>query len=390
VIEKTPKLWIDRDFLVAHAALGIEHLFDGGQAMGRFEDILVTIQQAAEDDASWPDMLARLADYLGSVEATLGGGAPGSLPQMLSPRTNPAEIERYFTTFHDTNTLMRDMMGHAPGKVVVDESLPQFADFQRDVFYNEWCVPQRYNRALGVRLATSTGWHGALMINSDRPIETDQVARFEAILPTLTRALEINKIIGQFGGMARSSLDVLELAGQSGILLDARGILLDCNESANRLFEEGRLRQRYGRISCADPTTNRHLARRIALCLQAPDHTSGGRMHIVTPQGVLGVHCAPYPGALLYPAGRRPAAIIIISDPQSRLRRRLASMQQRWGLTTAEAALSLALIETGSRKAAAAQRGVSDATARAQLTSIFDKTGVRKQTDLMRLLLAED
>ncbi|WP_449396688.1 hypothetical protein [Devosia riboflavina] len=183
---------------MAHVGGHIEHLFDGGfapgarfgQAMGRFEDILVTIQQAAEDDASWPDMLMRIADYLGSVEATLGGGAPGSLPQMLSPRTNPAEIERYFTTFHDRNMLMRDMMGQPPGTIIVDESMPQFAEFQRDVFYNEWCVPQRYNRAFGVRLTTSTGWHGALMINAHHAIEADQVARFEAILPTLTRALE--------------------------------------------------------------------------------------------------------------------------------------------------------------------------------------------------------
>lgn len=113
-------------------------------------------------------------------------------------------------------------------------------------------------------------------------------------------------------------------------------------------------------------------------------------MQIPTPQGTLGVQCAPYPGGILYPAGRRPAVILIISDPQSRLRRRLADMQQRWGLTTAEVALAKALVETGSRKAAADQRGVSDATARAQLTSIFDKTGVRKQTDLVRLLLAED
>lgn len=363
---------------------------DVGQAMGRFEDILGTIRRAAEDDASWPDMLMRLADYLGSVEATLGGGTPGSLPQMLSPRTNPVEIERYFTTFHDRNALMRDMMGHAPGAIVVDESLSQFADFQRDTFYNEWCVPQRYNRAFGVRLATSTGWHGALMVNASRAIESDQIARFEAILPTLTRALEINKLVGQFSGMARSSLDVLELAGQGAILLDARGTLLDCNESARQLFEEGRLRQRHGRISCDDPVTNRQLARLIAVCLQAPDHTSGGRMQIATPEGTLGVHCAPYPGGLLYPAGRRPAVIIIISDPQSRLRRRFARLQQRYGLTAAEMALALALVETGSRKAAADQRGVSDATARAQLTSIFDKTGVRKQTDLMRLLLAED
>lgn len=358
--------------------------------MGRFEDILGTIQLAAEDDTSWPDMLTRLADYLGSVEATLGGGAPGSLPQMLSPRTNPSEIDRYFSTFHDRNTLMRDMMVHRPGAVVVDESLSQFADFQRDVFYNEWCVPQNYRRAFGVRLATSTGWNGALMLNTAGPIDTDQVTRFEAILPTLNRALEINKLVGQFRGLARSSLDVLELSGQGAILLDSRGTLLDCNDSAARLFEDGRLRQRHGRISCDDPATDRHLARLIALCLQAPDHTSGGRMQIVTPQGVLGVHCAPYPGGLLYPAGRRPAVIIIVSDPQGRLHRRLSGLQRRYGLTAAEVALALALVETGSRKAAAEERGVSDATARAQLTSIFDKTGVRKQTDLVRLLLAED
>ncbi|WP_449396689.1 helix-turn-helix transcriptional regulator [Devosia riboflavina] len=167
-------------------------------------------------------------------------------------------------------------------------------------------------------------------------------------------------------------------------------MLLDCNDSGHRLFEEGRLRHRHGRISCDDPATNRRLSRLIAVCLQAPDHTTGGRMQIATPQGMLGIHCAPYPGGLLYPAGRRPAVVIIISDPQSRLRRRLANMQQRWGFTAAEVELALALIETGGRKAAAERRGVSDATARAQLTSIFDKTGVRKQTDLMRLLLAED
>lgn len=357
--------------------------------MGRFEDILGSIQQAAEDDASWPDMLTRLADYLGSVEATLGGGAPGAPPQMVAPRTSPGEIERYFSTFHDRNTLMRDMMGYAPGAIVIDEAMPRFADFQRDSFYNEWCVPQSYHRAFGIKLVTGTGWHGALMINAARPIETDQVTRFEAVLPALMRTLEINKLLGQFRGLARASLDVLELSGQGAVLLDNHGVVLDCNGSAHRLFEEGRLRIRHGRISCEDPATNRHLARLIALCLQVPDHTSGGRMQVATPQGTLGLHCAPYPGGLLYPAARRPAVVIMISDPQGRLRRRLAGLQQRHGLTAAEVALALALVETGSRKTAAALRGVSDATARAQLTSIFDKIGVRKQTDLVRLLMAE-
>ena len=82
--------------------------------------------------------------------------------------------------------------------------------------------------------------------------------------------------------------------------------------------------------------------------------------------------------------------IVIITDPQQKLRRKLLALRQKFGLTAAEAELTLALVETGSRKTAAADRGVSDATARAQLTSIFDKTGVRRQTDLVRLVLESD
>lgn len=358
--------------------------------MTRFEDILGTIRQAAEDEESWPAMLTDLADHLGIVEATLGGGTPGAMPHMIAPRTDPREIQRYFTTFHDRNLLMRDMMAYAPGIILLDEAMPHFEHFQRDAFYNEWCVPQRYRRALGVALTTSSGWRGALMVNASRAIEADQLARFEALLPVVARSLELSKLMGQFRSVARASLDVLELAGQGAMLLDGRGVLLECNASASRLFESGRLGQRHGRLRLAEPTADRNLARLIALCLQTPDHTAGGRMRAPTASGPLGLHCAPYPGGALFPAGRRPAVIVLVSDPRRRLHGRLQDLQRRYGLTVAEAGLALALLETGSRKAAAEARGVSDATARAQLTSIFDKTGIRRQTDLVRLLMAED
>ena len=77
----------------------------------------------------------------------------------------------------------------------------------------------------------------------------------------------------------------------------------------------------------------------------------------------------------------------MITDPNQRMRQRMRELTQRFGLTRAEIELALAVVETGSRKAAAEMRGVSDATARTQLTSIFDKTGVRRQTELVRLLM---
>lgn len=357
--------------------------------MADIDTIERVIRQAAEDDAAWPDMLVRLADFLGGVEATLGGGAMGEAPHMLAPRTDPHFVARYFTDYHAGNALMRDMYGATPGRVVIDETLDNYAHFQRSSFYNEWCLPQRFQHAFGVTISTSTGWHGALMVNTSSAIDPEQVRRFEAIAPLLSRTIEINKVFAGFRDLARSSLDVLELSGQAAILLDRAGALLDCNASANALFEDGRLRLRGQRLSADDEASARHLTQLIALAISAPDHTGGGRMQLVTPQGPLGVHCVPYPGGLMFPAARRPAVIVIITDPHRKLQKRLAGLQQRFGLTSAEVELALALVETGSRKAAASDRGVSDATARTQLTSIFDKTGVRRQTDLVRLLLEE-
>lgn len=358
--------------------------------MADIDAIIGTIRQAAEDDAAWPGMLERMSDYLGVVEATLGGGNTGKPPEMVAPRTDPVQIARYFSTYAPRNSLMRTMLAQIPGQLVVDEAIPGFDRFLKDSFYNEWCVPQGYRRAAGLVLTTQNGWAGVLMLNSRAPLETEQIARFQAILPNVQQALETNTLLRRFSGLARSSLDVLDLSGQAAILLDSRGLLLDANSGAAALLESGRLILRQRRLGCADIAADRRLSRLLTLCLSAPDHSSGGRLDVPTPQGVLAVHCAPYPGGRLFPSARRPAVIVIITDPGQKLRQRLSTLRQKFGLTDAEGELTLALVETGSRKSAAANRGVSDATARAQLTSIFDKTGVRRQTDLVRLVLESD
>jgi DNA-binding CsgD family transcriptional regulator len=155
---------------------------------------------------------------------------------------------------------------------------------------------------------------------------------------------------------------------------------------AQTMLEDGRLRICESHIGCADADSQRRLARLIAHCLTCPDQ-GGGRTQIAGPDGHLVVQCAPFSADMLYALPQRPSAILMITDPKHRLRQRLRELTARYGLTRAEIELALAVVETGSRKAAAAARGVSDATARAQLTSIFDKTGVRRQTELVRLLM---
>jgi DNA-binding CsgD family transcriptional regulator len=58
-----------------------------------------------------------------------------------------------------------------------------------------------------------------------------------------------------------------------------------------------------------------------------------------------------------------------------------------YGLTPAEAGVALAVVEAGGLARAASSLGISRSTARTHLQHVFQKTGVHRQAELVRLLL---
>ena len=83
-----------------------------------------------------------------------------------------------------------------------------------------------------------------------------------------------------------------------------------------------------------------------------------------------------------------PVAIVTVSDPNVARRWQEANLRRRFGLTAAEAGLAAEILKGDGRTAAARRRGISDATAKTHLSSIFEKTGTHRQAELIRLLLA--
>ncbi len=63
-----------------------------------------------------------------------------------------------------------------------------------------------------------------------------------------------------------------------------------------------------------------------------------------------------------------------------------AQLRQLFGLTASEALFVLALRKQGDPARAASDVGIAESTARTRLQSIFDKTGVHRQADLMLLM----
>ena len=86
-------------------------------------------------------------------------------------------------------------------------------------------------------------------------------------------------------------------------------------------------------------------------------------------------------------ASQSPRAMIVARRPESSLTLLPETLREHFRLSPAEARLAIALAQGDSLKEIAEQRGVTFGTVRAQLASIFDKTGVHRQSELVKLLL---
>jgi DNA-binding CsgD family transcriptional regulator len=82
-----------------------------------------------------------------------------------------------------------------------------------------------------------------------------------------------------------------------------------------------------------------------------------------------------------------PTAILFITDPEQTALVRSEWLREDFGLTLAEARFTREILKADGLQAAADRLGISLATARTHLGHVFDKTGTRRQAELVRLIL---
>jgi DNA-binding CsgD family transcriptional regulator len=80
------------------------------------------------------------------------------------------------------------------------------------------------------------------------------------------------------------------------------------------------------------------------------------------------------------------ATILFLTDPDRDRRQHAETLQRRFGLTRAESTFLAEIVKGDGLRAAAGRLGVSLATARTHLRHVFDKTGARRQAELVGLV----
>lgn len=249
-------------------------------------------------------------------------------------------------------------------------------------------------QVIGADLPVTASFRARLRIARGKAFGARELALVQSLLPHLARAMRSHEeaVLAQMESrLLRSAVDSLCLGV---VILGESGEVLHANRCAEQALAERRsIGLINGTIRCTHPHEDRKLWGAIRLALaqrfDASRGSAGAAVAASRDDGsawlsMLVRPIAPGP----FSCGGKAAAVAVYirrSDQERNIPPSIIS--EVFGLTRTEAALALRIAEGASMDEAAAALQIRRNTARTHLRSIFAKVGVRRQTELMRVVL---
>lgn len=363
-----------------------------------YDRLLGALYQGALESPPWQAALQLLRDRLHAAHVTLMLRPPS--PESTGVMINTGSVTQQGVDSYETHFFALDpFVRLAENQVVTAEELIGKQWLQSTV-YQEYLKPLDVRHLLGADITTKDGIECRLRItrgHDAEPFSEAEKGLVKRLLPHLKRSIQIH-----------AQLDFLEceralFAGAVNRLLlgmvsfDQNGQIVETNPEARRILGEKDGIWLAGNNLCLDNSQeSRDLQRLLRQALSEAGHPEHGgpamveAMAVTRPSGraKLGVLVKTVPMGPFSESKQRPAVVVFLRDPESNAAQPSQELVRRlFGLTRMEAQLALLLADGLTLDEAAEQMNVRRNTARTHLRSIFCKTGVTRQTMLVRLLL---
>jgi DNA-binding CsgD family transcriptional regulator/PAS domain-containing protein len=366
--------------------------------------LIADIHQAQLNPEKWRAVLEDLRVLAGASSGNLIiTGLQSQAPLVLaSTEIDQTAINDYHAYYHRYDIWLAESRSQKPGSVLRGPDIVADETFLKSTWFNDFLRQQDIGKLLTGRLQSDR-------LNGDsfslyRPWRDDEFNAaaeqfLREALPHLSSAVTVYRHLFDLEQRLAATETAFDRLPIGVVLLDRRGRLLHANRLA---WEVVRTRDgldlQLSRLTAANPEEQRKLERLIL------STAATGRGRMATPGGSLtisrtslkpsySVFIAPIsdqgseqPGIL---GDLQPSAIAIINNPEWMAQIPSDVLQERYGLTSAEARLAAGLAAGSSLKEASEKFGVSTGTVRTQLKQIFTKTNTHRQIDLVRLLVAD-
>jgi DNA-binding CsgD family transcriptional regulator len=354
----------------------------------RFDDMLHVLFESLDDVEPWTRFLSALCEQIGGQAATLVLRQPelGDRGDLFDVHTVKSVVEVYRSqTFHDD-----PFLGIAEGQAYSIYDLIRHEELVETRYYNDLLKLDGVVDILALNIAFGSDYIGGLKVarrqgsSAFGMMEKSLVIR---LYPHIKVALSLYERSRRQRIENRAYARAIDQLAFGVIILNERGHIVSVNETATGLLESSGLLQVTGnrlQATCAENRERIDPILKSALLGHAPreplkltgKHPDRPLYMLLKPiQDIESAHAGTMGVALFLSSGKLERSVAIDA---------CASL---YGLSRAEVALLSEMVDGASTLSASQILGISEHTARAQLRSIFLKTGAHRQADLFRLVL---
>lgn len=350
------------------------------------EDVIAALFASLLDAEPWTGFLHRLAAAAAVGWATLiltprNGTQPGLI---LTPGADPGVGLEYRRRLFAIDPFT----GLPEGKVSHFRDVVSAQALDRTVAFQAWMEGTSSLEVIGVDLREPGGLELRLRLTraaTQPPFEAAELRRLQRIVPHLRVALRL------FDHLAATETEKRIFAGAVAqlavgvVILDRDGKVVRLNGRATAILaERDGIAMRAGAVLLDDTELGRQLHARLA----QPEVATPLALRIERPSGrgdlLLVVSSANAPDYVTASGG--PATVLFLNDPSQSPRVLPEALRDLLGLTRSEAGIAADIGDGMTLVQIAARHGISPNTVRSHLRSIFAKTGVKRQSQLVHLV----
>lgn len=357
--------------------------------MGSWKPQLIeaAFAEAALDPGAWVKALEVVSAVTASKGAILVPVHGGALPNIPFTESMTGSTESYFRDgWHLRDERIQGAEVLVRCGVVDDLDIMNFDRIRRHPYYQEFLAPHDLRWFAGVKVACGNDlWCLSIQRTIGQgPFSSTDKRRLAQLSDRLSASVALTRALGETA--AAGALQAFEVSGQAVILINRYGEVFRANKSAEQMLT-GDVRIEKKRLVANDLSATAALNRALHDLMW---QRIGGGLAPPVPLPRRGKRpILAYPVKLADPAANALAdcqALVVLVDLDRSTRLPEAVLRATFGMSAAEARLASRLGTGQSLEIATEQIGIAKETGRNQLKSIFLKTGVKRQSELVALL----
>ena len=366
----------------------------------KFSDLIGAIYDCVIAPEHWTEVLNEIRTEFGFATAVLSAysltnmrigvnAASGTDPVQTMTQTSIEYAADIVELWGGVERIRQYPLGEP---IIRSQAVPQEIVFSNR-YHQEWALPKGLFDAVGVALVREKTMIGNATFSqhqSGGAIDDAQVSGLRVLAPHIRRAVIISNLFDMKTVEAATFAATVETLTVGVVLADEHSKIVHTNAAAEAMLAAGDpIVVRDGRIAVQSTTTTSSLQSAIAQA--AKDEAALGQkgigIPIPRPSGdPLVIHVLPLRRSHMRSGLiQRAAAALFVASASGPPQLPHDALIQLYDLTPAEIRIFELICEGQTRDAISTLLGISISTVKSHLIHVFEKTGCRRQVDLVRL-----